>query len=354
MLMNAKGIHKVRRKLTDGRYRFHYYAWRGGPKFWTSDYAVKEPVPDAFKAAYDKAVSANDLPVSSANNSFTELIGKFKAEAMPKDASTRETYDRAFVDIQKKFGPARIAAFTDSAMRQDVKSWHRSFAANPRAADMRLGALVRLLNFAKDEGLITGHCADNIARLHKTDRANIIWEPQEIERFCQGAPFPLWLGIQFMRLSGLRRGDAIEIPLSADKGQWLEWKTSKSGRKAEVVVPIVRELRSVLDAGKRHRAEHHNGVKATTILFNSRGQPWTASGFSTSFDKRKAALGIDKHLHDLRGTAATVFMGAGMTDEEIAEIMGWRTEDVRAIRRRYVSRAAIVSAAIARLERNAE
>lgn len=30
--MKLKGIHKVRRKLADGKMRVHYYAWRGGPK----------------------------------------------------------------------------------------------------------------------------------------------------------------------------------------------------------------------------------------------------------------------------------------------------------------------------------
>lgn len=32
-----KGIHTVRRKLSNGTNRFHFYAWRGGPKFWVDD-----------------------------------------------------------------------------------------------------------------------------------------------------------------------------------------------------------------------------------------------------------------------------------------------------------------------------
>jgi len=45
-------------------------------------------------------------------------------------------------------------------------------------------------------------------------------------------------------------------------------------------------------------------------------------------------------------------MHAGMGDTEIAEVLGWKTVDVAAIRRKYVGRAAIVSAAIARMEKN--
>ncbi|SEQ34158.1 Phage integrase family protein [Faunimonas pinastri] len=351
MLMKTKGIHRVRRELADGTLRYHYYAWRGGPKFWSSEVAVASPAPQAFQDAYRQAQARRAAPVQSERNTISELIGKFKIEVMPGlKASTRESYDFSLQLIEKKFGRAEIGAFTVPAMRGDIKGWHRSFSETPRAADMRLGVLVRLLNYAKDEGLITGHCADDIDRLHKVSRADIIWTPSEIENFAAEAPFPLWLGIHFLRLSGMRRGDALRVQLSADKGSWLEWRTSKSNERTEVVIPIVRELRAVLDAAKRYREAKR--VESTTILFNSLGRPWTPSGFSTSFDRRREALGIEKHVHDLRGTAATKFMEAGLTDGEIAEVMGWRTDDIAKIRSRYVSRAAIVSAAIRRLEGN--
>ena len=54
-----------------------------------------------------------------------------------------------------------------------------------------------------------------------------------------------------------------------------------------------------------------------------------------------------KHLHDLRGTFATKLMtlpGKGLTDSEIAMIMGWSERQVSAIRKRYVDEAAIVVA----------
>jgi hypothetical protein len=276
---------------------------------------------------------------------------KFRAEAMPGiDHSTRATYELAFEAIDRKFGRAPLAAFVDPRIRADVKAWHRTFAQTPRAADMRLGSLVRLLNFAVDEGLIASHACNGIERLHEVDRSHVIWTSEELEAYAADAPFGLWLGLQLLRYSGLRRGDAVSIQLSADKGDRLEWNTSKSGGRAEVVIPVVKPLRTALDAAKRYRLEQR--VAATTILFNSRGLPWTPMGFSASFDKRKEALGIRKRIHDLRGTAATEFMQVGMSDEEVAEIMGWRSDDVRAIRRRYVTRSAIVSAAIARLERN--
>jgi integrase len=49
----------------------------------------------------------------------------------------------------------------------------------------------------------------------------------------------------------------------------------------------------------------------------------------------------DLHFHDLRGTAATRFYVAGLSERAIAEIMAWEEEHVARIIRRYVDRAAV-------------
>lgn len=45
---------------------------------------------------------------------------------------------------------------------------------------------------------------------------------------------------------------------------------------------------------------------------------------------------IDKRLHDVRGTFVTWLALAGLTNEQIARIVGWSEEKVADIRRRYV------------------
>ena len=53
-----------------------------------------------------------------------------------------------------------------------------------------------------------------------------------------------------------------------------------------------------------------------------------------------------KHLHDLRGTFATnlILHGANLTDQEVADIMGWSPQHVAAIRRVYVDQARVIVA----------
>lgn len=79
--------------------------------------------------------------------------------------------------------------------------------------------------------------------------------------------------------------------------------------------------------------------------------PWQKDGLGSTWWKAAKAAGVNKHFHDLRGTAATRFCQVrDMSDEEVADIMGWEPQRVRAIRKRYVDRERIAKGIIARME----
>jgi hypothetical protein len=71
--------------------------------------------------------------------------------------------------------------------------------------------------------------------------------------------------------------------------------------------------------------------------------------FGSRFNDAKKASGIKVHLHDLRGTFATRCMIAKLTDQEIADILGWHTKDIAMIRVRYVDQARVVVAMAPRI-----
>jgi hypothetical protein len=64
-----------------------------------------------------------------------------------------------------------------------------------------------------------------------------------------------------------------------------------------------------------------------------------------------AKVAKGKRLNDLRGTFATRLMVRGFEDREIDEVMGWETGKSARIRRRYISRKAVVMNAIERMRR---
>ncbi len=88
-----------------------------------------------------------------------------------------------------------------------------------------------------------------------------------------------------------------------------------------------------------------------TVLLTARGKRWNADSLSQAFHRERDALGLgDKNFHDLRGTAATRFVKAGLSDVEVAEIMGWAPSRIHDIRRKYVDRRRVNEATAAKLD----
>lgn len=59
------------------------------------------------------------------------------------------------------------------------------------------------------------------------------------------------------------------------------------------------------------------------LLTSDRGRPWAKDSLTDAFWRSASKLGIGKDLPDLRGNAITRFINAGLSDEQVAEIVGW-------------------------------
>lgn len=209
--------------------------------------------------------------------------------------------------------------------------------------------LSALLSFGLDQSDLSINVAAGLPKLHTADRADIIWEPGEIEAVCKAAGAEVARVIHLARMTALRQGDLLSLPWSADKGTHIDWMPSKSRRRARrIIVPVTPELRGILDATPK---------KGVQILLNTRNRPWTGDGFRTQFGRAKTEAAQksptlkNKTFHDLRGTAATHLALAGLDDREIAEIVGWSEKRVQDMRRRYVDREALILSSVARLKR---
>lgn len=73
-------------------------------------------------------------------------------------------------------------------------------------------------------------------------------------------------------------------------------------------------------------------------------------GFDASFRPAKLKAGIDKHFHDLRGTAATKMFLAGLTVREIAEMFTWSEDQVERLINVYVKKDELLLDRIRRID----
>lgn len=352
----AQGPHIVSVRRAGKPVRYYVYAWRGGPVVHKQ---VGGTRPKLTGEIIDKISAARSQQGGyAAAETIKGLIVAYRASPeWTKLAATTQSGWRPWLErIEAKFGKARVRVSNDRRIRGDILEWRDQWADKPRSADMAIQVLSRVLSWGVNRGKLDKNHASGIEQLYDANRSEIIWTQEDFAAFAAKASPEVQEGVELAACTGLRRGDLVKVPWSAVGEHAIIWQTSKSRGKARIVIPILPETRTVLDAIKaRHESEMAGKPPAKrkplpeTILSNSRWQPWTAMGFGSRFNDAKVESGIKVNLHDLRGTFATRCMIAGLTDQEIADILGWNTKDVAMIRVRYVDQARVVVAMAQRI-----
>jgi integrase len=329
VMVELKGLHIVKAKG-----RTYYYAWRGGP-------AVKgEPGTPAFHAAYNEAVANHRAPDQKKFKSAVYLY-KASQDYQKLADSTRRNWSRWLDRINDHFGDLSIAQFDrPEKIRPLIIKWRAKWADKPRTADYGMQVLSRVLAYCVDPlGKVASNPCEGIRQVYSGSRAEIIWTDADIAHLKKTCSPEIAHAVDLAAHTGLRLGDLLRLSWSHVGEDAIVVKTSKT--KNEAIIPLYDGLRDVLARIPR---------RSPVILTNSKNRPW--SGFGASYTKAKTKAwpgGIDLHFHDLRGTAATKFYLAGMSEREIGEIMGWEEESVRKIIRRYVDRHAAIKDRIRKL-----
>ncbi|MES2175072.1 MAG: site-specific integrase [Pseudomonadota bacterium] len=353
----VEGVHIVTSRKAGKPVRYYIYAWRGGPRIRTVEGGSKPTITKADVIAIGAALeTAKPVPKDTISGLATAYRSGPEWKAL--EASTRDTWGRALDKIEAKWGEVPLRLWCNPRMVTQLVKWRDSMAETPRAADMAIAQLTRLLEFARLRGQVTVNIASGIPTLYRNaQRAEIIWTDEDFEtwnshkKVVQSIRDVAALAAQ----TGLRRADLIGLTWSeiGDVAITRIARKKSRGKRRRVVMPILPTLQHLLDDLKTRPRKA--GVE--TVLVTSHGTPWSGNGLSGSFGKaiRETDLHhVDsdgekrwKHLHDIRGTYATKLMtapGLNLTDKEIGNLMGWSPEQVAEIRSHYVDDAAIVVA----------
>jgi integrase len=261
--------------------------------------------------------------------------------------STKHNWSPWLDRIADYFGELRIAQFDrPEKIRPFIRRWRNQYAATPRGADYGMQVLSRVLSHAVDPlGKLASNPCEGIKQLYSGNRSDIIWTDSDIAQLKKTCSAEIANAVDLAAHTGLRLGDLLRLSWSHVGADAITITTGKSRNRREAIIPLYGDLRTILETVPK---------RATTILTNSRRRPWSADGFGSSFNKAKIDAGLadrDLHFHDLRGTAATRFYTAGLSERVIAEVMAWEEEHVAKIIRRYVDRTAATRAIIAQLNR---
>lgn len=352
--VRLEGINTVRRYRKDGTLAAVYYYHRasgtalkgepGSPEF-VESYAAAERT---LKQRAEGTIA--DLITRFAGPIYPELAATKHLEPSPefKDMadSTKNEYRRKFKIIDRKWGTAPIAAFTDKEFRKDVLQWRDKIAKRARReADNLVSALARLGSYALDRGEIDTNILDKVKRVYRSDRADMIWLPEHVQAFTKVASPEMCAALMLAMHTGQRQGDLLRLPWSAYDGERITLRQGKGGR--QVSIRCTTALRNMLD---------HMERRSPLILTTATGRAWKKRWFNENWNEACTKAGIaELHFHDLRGTAVTMLAEAGATVPEIASLTGHSLKHVTQILETYLARTrALADAAIIKLDRRAK
>jgi integrase len=160
-----------------------------------------------------------------------------------------------------------------------------------------------------------------IRRPKGTPDANRPWADAEREAVLDGAPDHMRPALALMMFTGLGPKDALTLPRNFVKSGEIATRRAKTGE--PVFWPMPKPLAAILDVAPSH--------DAMTLCANSRGLPWTQTGFNASWRTLRVRLetegrvGSALTLYGLRHTVAVILRESGADERTIADALGQKT-----------------------------
>ena len=334
------GINRVVATLADGSEAVYFYHRATGTKL-PGPYGSPEFL-DALAAARSGAAATRTA------GTLAGLIRAFESTAKWRKLAetTKREYRRVFAFWDKQFGKTPTAFLATKGFREDVLEWHDEFSADkPREADNRVTILARILSWAAKDRSLKANVLEGFDRAYSSDRADIVWLPDQIDAFLELANAEMQLALILALHTGQRAGDIRRMAWGNYDGARITLRQGKTGRL--VVIPCTKALKATLDALPR---------RGTLILTTKTGLAFKPEYLKRQFRAvRDAAKLGDLHFHDLRGTAVTLLFEAGCNVAEVAAITGHTLKTAQSILDRYLARTGVLAeSAILKFENRME
>jgi integrase len=253
---------------------------------------------------------------------------------------TRESDEAAWRNyIEPRFGNWPVASITAA----EVSSWLGSLVARglaPSTATRALATLRSVLAFAVADARVQHNVAAAVrqptsGRVRREGRALTLDELRALTAACKGryrdvVPVLALAGLRWGELAGLQVADRVSVPgpglrlrravLASGGGGALYVDTLKTNRAR--TVPLVLDLVPIVDRWSA-------GKTPDAWLFDApEGGPLWESNWkrSVGWSAATSVVGVPGfRVHDLRHTAASVWLGAGADPKVVQRVLGHAT-----------------------------
>lgn len=251
--------------------------------------------------------------------------------------STRESDESAWrLHIEPRFGNVPVGSLTSA----DIGRWTGDLAASGAAkssVSRYLNTLRSLLNFAVADGRIRTNPAAGVkpptgGQKRREGQFLSVRQLQDLATACAEPYGELVLvlgmaGLRWGELAGLQVGDIVDVPgrglrldraVLASRASGEAYVDTLKGHRSRTV-PLVAAVVPIVDRWAADKS-------ATSWLFDAPGGgPLSEANWKRSVDWTRAITAIARpglHVHDLRHTAASVWLAAGADPKVVQRILG--------------------------------
>ncbi len=285
---------------------------------------VKFPIGSAeFFAECARITALAERSNKTKPGSLGMLVGRYRADIAFTDLAdrTKSDYDR-FFNFLKPIADTPLVKFDTPfivRIRDRAASKHGRHFANYLRKVMSL-----LFEWGRERGYVATNPAYRIKGLKRpkgAPRANRPWQDAEREAVMEALPPHMRLAVALMMYCGIDPQDALRLPKTAIGDGKIDTRRGKTG--AGTKLPLPGPVIEAIAAAPAH--------DAITLCANSRGKPWTVSGFRASWRpvrQKLEAQGLvapGLTLKGLRHTVATILAEIGYDERTIADALQQRT-----------------------------
>lgn len=254
-------------------------------------------------------------------NTLPRLLDKFVIEhAAKKKPKTLEMYDRCvglLKPIVADFRPHQLTASDVTQIVRAVGKKHGATTANQCRA-----TLSAVFGFGIELGLATTNPVRDTKKIAIPKRKRYV-ENAELDAIGAAGSPVVQAVIDLAYVTGQRISDVLELSLDFKEKNYVTLVQRKTGhrmklRRTRGLITVIKAVTATCEKQLRNSAIE-KGVEPETIVFNSRGLPYTYDGFSTLWQRARKESGIqDARIHDVRAKALTDAEELGMDAQTLA------------------------------------
>jgi integrase len=235
---------------------------------------------------------------------------------------SKPRYGRAWDHLERLISPETRVSHLTALRRDDYTRRRMEEKASRATINYELGALRRGERLAVEKGVLGGALLYRLPKPKNARRG--FFEDGEIGLMLLELADYLRPVVRFAAATGWRITDEI-LPLQWDLNVDWEGKlirlwsgTTKSGEPRQFPFGMAPELDQMMSELYQHRDGPY--------VFHRHGQQ--IIDYSTAWENACRRAGIQRIPHDLRRTAARNFRRAGVSENVIMDLCGWKTRDV--------------------------